>query len=32
LRDGLFTQEKIASMANVSLAFVRRIKKEKRSK
>jgi hypothetical protein len=32
LKDGLYTQEKIASLADVSLAFVKKVKKEQRSK
>jgi len=32
LKDGLYTQDKIASLANVSLAFVKKVKKEQRSK
>jgi len=32
LNDSDFTQAKIASLANVSLAFIRRVKKEQRSK
>jgi predicted transposase YdaD len=32
LKDGLYTQDKIASSANVSLAFVRKVKKDRRTK